>query len=44
MSLDSIEARADGRGPRETYGISHVTVSVRVDEAFAPVVERLTGT
>jgi hypothetical protein len=28
---------------RERYGISYVTVSDRVAEAFAPVVEQLSG-
>ena len=41
-SVDAICEQLQAR--RELYGISYITVSVRVAEAFAPVVERLTGT
>ena len=41
-SVDAICEQLQAR--RELYGISYITVSVRVAEAFAPVVERLSGT
>lgn len=43
--VGSVEAICEQlQSRRETYGISYITVSNRVAEAFAPVVERLHGT